>query len=38
MKHIFDEYIKNMQKEQEEIYFCVADTYEAARIHHILKS
>ena len=27
----FDEYIKNMQKEQEEIYFCVADTYEAAK-------
>tara|TARA_B100001173_G_C16026899_1_gene564486 strand:- start:2327 stop:4153 length:1827 start_codon:yes stop_codon:yes gene_type:complete len=26
----FDEYIKNMKPDQTEIYFCVADTYEAA--------
>tara|TARA_B100001250_G_C19794952_1_gene788302 strand:+ start:510 stop:2336 length:1827 start_codon:yes stop_codon:yes gene_type:complete len=26
----FDEYIKNMKEDQKEIYFCVADTYEAA--------
>ena len=26
-----DEYLKNMKPDQEEIYFCVADTYEAAK-------
>ena len=26
-----DEYLKNMKSDQEEIYFCVADTYEAAK-------
>ena len=26
----FDEYIEKMQSEQEKIYFCVADTFEAA--------
>ena len=26
----FDDYIKNMKSDQEQIYFCVADTHEAA--------